>query len=167
MILQYFIKKENIEKKIAKNLYKTILLKSRALLNENNFFINKNYNTGFEVISILLILYIKINILSKANNYKIINEELISFFISDLDESLRIKGIGDMSIGKYVKKYVKKFYYRLSKFPNLEEIEDFESFGEYLKLFDLIKSNEIVAASKIFYKSWLDIAEINNIKKNI
>ena len=167
MILQYFIKKENIEKKIAKNLYKTILLKSRALLNENNFFINKNYNTGFEVISILLILYIKINILSKAKNYKIINEELISFFISDLDESLRIKGIGDMSIGKYVKKYVKKFYYRLSKFPNLEEIEDFKSFEEYLKLFDLIKSKEIVAASKIFYKSWLDIAEINNIKKNI
>ena len=43
MILQYFKKKENIEKKIAGNLYKTILLKSRALMNENNFFIIVNF----------------------------------------------------------------------------------------------------------------------------
>ena len=32
--------------------------------------------------------------------------------IEDLDKALREIGIGDMSIGKYVKKYVKKFYYR-------------------------------------------------------
>ena len=43
-----------------------------------------------------------------------INQILIDLLIADLDYSLREQGIGDMSIGKYVKKYVKKFYYRLS-----------------------------------------------------
>ena len=33
----------------------------------------------------------------------------MSNFINDLDKSFREVGIGDMSIGKYVKKYVKKF----------------------------------------------------------
>ena len=44
---------------------------------------------------------------------KRVNEELIKNLVNDLDKSLRDAGISDMSIGKYVKKYVKKFYYRL------------------------------------------------------
>ena len=42
--------------------------------------------------------------------FKKINEELVKNLIVDLDKSMREIGIGDMSIGKYVKKYVKKFY---------------------------------------------------------
>ena len=46
-------------------------------------------------------------------------KSLLILFIKDLDESLSLRGIGDMSIGKYVKSYVKKFYFRLSKFPKI------------------------------------------------
>ena len=52
---------------------------------------------------------------NNKKKYQVVNEELVSLFIADLDESLREKGIGDMSIGKYVKSYVKKFYFRISK----------------------------------------------------
>ena len=103
MILQYFKKKENIEEKIAKETYVLILKKSNYLLNNSNFFLNKNYKTSFELVSFFLVIFIKLNINSKKNNFKKINDILISSFISDLDESLRTEGIGDMSIGKYVK----------------------------------------------------------------
>ena len=111
MILQYFKKKENKEQIIAREQYKKILAESKTFLNENNFFKTKDYKTSFEIVSILLIINIRRNLL-EANRtlFLKVNEKLISLFIADLDESLRQKGIGDMSFGKYVKSYVKKFY---------------------------------------------------------
>ena len=79
-----------------------------------------------------------------------VNEKLISLFISDLDESLREKGIGDMSIGKYVKSYVKKFYFRVSKFPKNNNLYNNKSFIEYLKIIDLFKNDDYVNVSRKF-----------------
>ena len=148
MILQYFRKNENIEKKNAINIYQRILILSNNFLDENSFFKNKDYNSSFEIVSFVLITYINLNIQNNINNYKILNEELIKLFVSDLDESLRSKGIGDMSIGKYVKKYVKKFYFRLAKFPTKIDIKDLKSFVEYLSYLDFIKESEEGLASK-------------------
>tara|TARA_B100000242_G_C42989754_1_gene459449 strand:- start:319 stop:807 length:489 start_codon:yes stop_codon:yes gene_type:complete len=150
MILHYFKKKENTQKIIVENLYKNILLESNLFLNQNSFFKEKNYKTSFEIVSMLIILHIKKNIKYKIKNYKLINEEIINIFILDLDESLRAKGIGDMSIGKYVKSYVKKFYFRLANFPgNIDKIK-IEEFSKYLKLFDFIIENKEIEASKEF-----------------
>ena len=150
MILHYFKKKENIEKEKANSIYASILKKSNVFLNNNSFFISKNYNSSFELLSFFLILYIKLNISYNFKNFKKINEYLITLFISDLDESLRSKGIGDMSIGKYVKSYVKKFYFRLKKFPDLNNINPI-ILEEYLVLFELIQENEIrIASQKLF-----------------
>ena len=142
MILHYFKKKENIELEIAKNTYKKILEISTIMLKENNFFIYKNYNVSFEIVSIFLIIYFNKNIYKKNVNSKKINQHLISIFISDLDESLRVKGIGDMSIGKYVKKYVKKFYYRLNKFPKNIDKDDNQDFKNYIKSLNFIKEED-------------------------
>jgi hypothetical protein len=70
-----------------------------------------------------------------------VNEELIKIFISDLDKSMREIGIGDMSIGKHVKKYVKKFYYRVKILDPL--INDLLSneFIDYLNSLKLININ--------------------------
>ncbi len=157
MILHYFNKKENIEKKISEEIYKGILRESNLILINNNFFKEKNYNSSFEIVSILIIFYIKNNIKNNIKNYNKINEYLISIFIDDLDESLRKKGIGDMSIGKYVKSYVKKFYYRLSQFPNISEINSSNFLENYLQLFDFIKDNKISLASNKFKKIYTDI----------
>ena len=80
----------------------------------------------------------------------------MSLFISDLDESLREKGIGDMSIGKYVKSYVKKFYFRISKFPDDNNLYKNESFIEYLKITDLIKNDDYVNVSRKFNDKFVD-----------
>tara|TARA_Y100000768_G_C23839031_1_gene615212 strand:+ start:115 stop:600 length:486 start_codon:yes stop_codon:yes gene_type:complete len=158
MILHYFKSKENTEKNIAKNIYNKILKNSNQILLDNNFLNEKNYNSSFEIVSILIIIYLQLNINRKIKNFNQINEELIKFFISDLDESLRIKGIGDMSIGKYVKSYVKKFYFRLSKFPRDIDSLDQKNISDYLSLFDFISENKIKEASTVIFNTYIAIS---------
>ena len=151
MILHYFKNKENKEQIIATNQYRSILSKSKLFLNENNFFKVKDYKTSFEIVSIFLIMFIRKNILEDNKKFYLkVNDELMSLFISDLDESLREKGIGDMSIGKYVKSYVKKFYFRISKFPNDNNLYKNESFIEYLRVTDLIIGDDYIKVSRKF-----------------
>ena len=163
MILQYFKKKENKEQIIAYKQYKKILLESKSFLNHNNFFKNKDYRTSFEIVSIFLIMFIRKNLLEKdRKKYLKINDELISLFISDLDESLRQKGIGDMSIGKYVKSYVKKFYFRVKKFPDDFNLYKNESFEEYLKLTNLINNDDYAKVSRKFDEKFADFIKFKN-----
>ena len=163
MILQYFKKKENKEQIIAIEQYKKILAESNLFLNENNFFKIKNYKISFEVVSIFIIMFIRINLLEYNRKlYLKVNDELLSLFISDLDESLREKGIGDMSIGKYVKSYVKKFYFRISKFPDDNNLYKNESFIEYLKSIDLIKNDDYVNVSRKFNDKFTEFLNSSN-----
>tara|TARA_B100000886_G_scaffold119441_1_gene80265 strand:+ start:537 stop:1028 length:492 start_codon:yes stop_codon:yes gene_type:complete len=163
MILQYFKKKENKEQIIATNQYKKIIYESNKFLNENNFFIKKDYKTSFEIVSIFLIMFIRINLLREnIRKFHIVNDELISLFIGDLDESLREKGIGDMSIGKYVKSYVKKFYFRISKFPDDNNLYRNEVFIEYLKITNLIKNDDYINVSRKFNDKFVDFINSAN-----
>ena len=163
MVLQYFKKKENKEQIIANEQYKKILAESNLFLNENNFFKVKNYKISFEIVSIFLIMFIRKNLLKYDRKlYLKVNDKLISLFISDLDESLREKGIGDMSIGKYVKSYVKKFYFRISKFPEDNNLYKNESFIEYLKLIDLIKNDDYVNVSRKFNDKFTEFINSRN-----
>ena len=151
MVLHYFQKKENIVNNIATDQYKNILLESKNFINKYDFFKSKDYNTSFEIISVFLIMYIRKNLINEnRKKYLKINEKLVSLFISDLDESLREKGIGDMSIGKYVKSYVKKFYFRVKNFPENNSLYKNEVFIEYLKTIKLISNNDYNDVSRIF-----------------
>ena len=163
MILQYFKKKENKEQIIAVAQYKKILTESNLFLNENNFFKVKNYKISFEIVSIFLIMFIRINLLEYDRKlYLKVNDELVSLFISDLDESLREKGIGDMSIGKYVKSYVKKFYFRISKFPVDNNLYKNEAFIEYLKLTDLFENEDYINVSRKFNDKFTEFIKSTN-----
>ena len=96
-------------------------------------------------------MFIRKNLLEYDQKlYVKVNDELVSLFISDLDESLREKGVGDMSIGKYVKSYVKKFYYRIKKFPKDNNLYKNQSFIEYLKMTGLIKNDDYINVSRKF-----------------
>ena len=76
-------------------------------------------------------------------------------FINDLDHTLSLEGVGDMKIGKFVKFYVKKFYY-------------------YLKIFDkrvskknTIKVNEFFIENGFFSDFNLEFEQVEIIYKLI
>ena len=163
MIIQYFKKKENKEQIIANNQYKKILFESNLFLKDNNFFKVRDYKTSFEIVSIFLIMFIRKNLLEEnREKYLKVNDILVKLFIADLDESLREKGIGDMSIGKYVKSYVKKFYFRISKFPKDNNLYKNKSFVEYLEITNLIKNDDYINVSRKFNDKFVDFINSSN-----
>ena len=163
MILQYFKNKENKEQIIATEQYKNILSESTKFLKDNDFFTSKDFKTSFEIVSIFMIMFIRKNLLDdNRKKYLKVNDKLISLFISDLDESLREKGIGDISIGKYVKSYVKKFYFRISKFPVDNNLYKNEYFIEYLRITNLIKNDDYIKVSRKFNDKFGDFLNSTN-----
>lgn len=140
MILQYFKKKENEYKLHADKIYLKILDNSKLLLNKNYFY-HINFNSSFELISIFLVFYLKFLYENSFKAKKRFNDELMKNFINDLDKSLRDSGIADMSIGKYVKKHVKKFYYRLKILDNIFANDNYLELVDYLNSLKLIDNN--------------------------
>ena len=154
MILQYFKKKENEYKIKSDKIYLNILTQSKSLLNKK-YFNEIDFSVSFELISILLIYHLKFFNNNNKIAKKSINEELMKNLVNDLDQSLRDVGIGDMSIGKYVKNYVKKFYYRLKILDPIFEKDNFEEFLIYinsLKFVNKSNSNEFVNELSEFFK---------------
>jgi hypothetical protein len=153
MILQYFKKKENEIKINSDKIYLNILNKSKSLLNKK-FFNEIDFTTSFELISILLIYHLKFFKNKDVKSKKRVNEELMKNLVNDLDKSLRDVGISDMSIGKYVKKYVKKFYYRLKILDPIFENENNEELLNYLNSLEFVNkynSNELVNVLSMFF----------------
>jgi len=140
MILQYFKKKENEYKLKSDKIYLNILKKSKSLLNKK-YFDQVDFSTSFELISILLIYNLKFFKNRDIGSKKRVNEELMKNLVNDLDQSFRDVGISDMSIGKYVKKYVKKFYYRLKILDPIFENKNYEELLIYLNNIKLINKN--------------------------
>ena len=160
MILQYFKIKENKYKIKADTIYLNILNKSKSLLNIK-FFNEIDFRTSFELISILLIYHL--NFFKKENiaSKKKVNEELIKNLVNDLDKSLRDVGISDMSIGKYVKKYVKKFYYRLKILDPIFENDNKEELINFLNSLEFVKKSNLNELANQLYEFFLQIKNNN------
>ena len=153
MILQYFKKKENEYKIKSDKIYLNILDKSKSLLNKK-YFHEVDFSISFELISILLIYYLKFLKNKDSQSNKRINEELMKNLVNDLDKSLRDVGISDMSIGKYVKKYVKKFYYRLKNLDPIFDNQNNDELLNYLNSLEYVNkkySNELVYQLSEFF----------------
>mgnify|MGYP001369859806 CR=1 FL=1 len=80
---------------------------------------------------------------NNKNKNNEISNYLIKNLILDLDTTFREEGIGDMSIGKHVKKYVKKFYYRIRVIDPIIEKADFPKLYKYLKTLKSVDKNDL------------------------
>ena len=160
MILQYFKKKENKYKIKSDKIYLNILKKSKSLLNKR-FFNEIDFSTSFELICILLIYHLKFFKNKDMTSNKRINEELMKNLVNDLDKSLRDAGISDMSIGKYVKKYVKKFYYRLKTLDPIFDNDNNEELLCYLNSIEFVNKNNSKELINQLSKFFLQIKNNN------
>ena len=137
MFLQYFKIKRNDYKNQTLSIYQEIVNHSNHFiknsLNEKNY----NFDQVFEIFSIITVFYLKKLKDTNTQTNNEISQRIMDNFIKDLDQHFREKGIGDMSIWKYVKKYVKKFYYRLKILDKiLKENEDI-NFDNYIQKFGI------------------------------
>ena len=160
MILQYFKKKENEYKIKSDKIYLNILNKSKLIINKK-YFNEINFSISFEIISLLLIFYLHYLKDNSSSSKKKINEELVKNLVNDLDKSLRDIGISDMSIGKYVKRYVKKFYYRLKILDPIFENDNNEEFYNYLNSLEFVNKNNLNELVNQLSKFFLQIKNNN------
>ena len=72
-------------------------------------------------------------------------------FISDIDHSLRLQGL-DMTLGKYVKIYLKKFYFRIKELEKVFIAKNKLDFEAYLANYNLNSNFNNHYAISIFYE---------------
>ena len=166
MLLHYFYKKENKEKNYVNDIYSKNIELSIRFIQSGNYILKKDFQTSFEIFSLFLIFHLKNFKDFKIKNYKKINEELINLFVNDLDYSFREIGIGDMKIGKYVKTFIKKFYFRLSAMEEILNTKDLNKSVEFVSNLNIIKKDQITRATKEMLNIYLKIqSSIENNSK--
>ena len=163
MILHYFNKKENNDRKIANKIYLSLIDFIQLFLNKSDLKIKKDFNSSFELMTIFL--FAIFFFYKKKIKNKDIKQYLMNLYIIDLDKSLRELGIGDMSIGKYVKSYVKKFYYRISQLEIIFRVNNYKAFDKYINKINIqSKSNNHSDLSKSLFIAVNDL--FKRAKKN-
>ena len=155
MILHYLRQKENKDQAKANIIYTDIINLVNLFFKNNINFDKRNFLNTFYITSFFLYITFYITKSNLDKNSKIISQNLMDNFINDLDHTLSLEGIGDMKIGKFVKFYVKKFYY-------------------YLKIFDkrvskknTIKVNEFFIENGFFSDFNLEFEQVEIIYKLI
>jgi len=169
MILHYLKKKENKDQELIDFIYVEIIKSANIIINKDLRFKKTDFNITFEVVSMLLFCFFISQNEKFDKNRKIFNQGLMNLFIKDIDHSLRLTGL-DMNLGKYVKKYVKKFYYRLSKFKEIIKEKDKKNFINYLSSYNLIDSNkniDDITKELIFFDRLQELSKMSqNIENN-
>ena len=146
MFLHYFKKKGTEDKKIAELTYEKIVNNVNLFISSNSEILKKDINTTFEITSIFLISIFFGSKFRKNKKDFLILQEVMNLFTADLDYSFRLCGIGDLNIGKNVKFYLKKFYFRVSNYEKIFNNSDIDSFILFiykLKIFHKSKNTKI------------------------
>ena len=154
MILHYLKKKDNQDTELYKKLYIDIIVATKSIATSRLKIIDIDFKITFEIITILLFCIFFGQKYKKNMDLKNQNQILMNMFIADLDHSLRLSGL-DMTLGKYVKSYLKKFYFRISELEVIFISKNYSKFVQYLNNYNLnnqkIEDNELrIFFNKLF-----------------
>ena len=136
MILHYLNKKDNQDTELYKNLYIDIINSTKFIAKNKLKIINIDFNITFEIVTILLFCIFFGQKYKKNIDLKNKNQILMNIFTEDIDHSLRLSGL-DMTLGKYVKFYLKKFYFRISELDVIFNSKKYSKFLQYLNNYNL------------------------------
>ena len=136
MILQYLKKKDNQDTKLYKNLYIDIIDSTKFIGINKLKIVDINFKTTFEIVTILLFCIFFAQKSNKDIDLKNKNQILMDIFTEDIDHSLRLSGL-DMTLGKNVKLYLKKFYFRISELEAIFAAKNYVKFVQYLDKYNL------------------------------
>tara|TARA_Y100001970_G_C14113295_1_gene792128 strand:+ start:644 stop:1177 length:534 start_codon:yes stop_codon:yes gene_type:complete len=145
MFLYSYKSKKNKNKITARYIYTEIININKHIISKGILINNNHFNLAFEINSILLFCFFFGNKLSCSHKNNNLYQEIMNIFVNDLDNSFRANGIGDMKIGKYVKKTINKFYFRLKKLEfifNNDDINEFRNYLINLGLFEKLNHEE-------------------------
>ena len=125
---------------LAHNLYVSMVVEARNPTVFKTCEIEDTVDGRFDVIVLHLSLLLRrmkqakeTASLDDAESLQKLSEELIDVYHTDMDRNLREIGVGDMSVGKHVKKMAKAFYGRLL------------AYDEALSLLDSKKDNSLLS----------------------
>ena len=136
MILHYLKKKDNHDKELYKNLYIDIINATKFIVKNKLKITDINFTITFEIVTILLFCIFFGQKHKRNIDLKNKNQFLMNIFTEDMDHSLRLSGL-DMTLGKHVKSYLKKFYFRISELESVFISKNFSEFVQYLIKYNL------------------------------
>ncbi len=101
----------------ASDLYRMSVEKARDPVFYRDLGVPDTVNGRFDMVVIHLMLVFR-QLRHATSPTQSISEALLNLMFADMDQSLREMGVGDMSVGKHVKKMAKAFYGRAEAYES-------------------------------------------------
>lgn len=96
----------------AGRLYETIVEKARMPVFFGPLCVPDTTEGRFEMVALHAALVMR-RLKEEGAAGKALSQELFDLMFADVDENLRELGVGDLSVGKYVKRFARQFYARI------------------------------------------------------
>lgn len=109
----------------AEDIYQIIVECARTPYLYQNLAIQDHVLTRFELLALFLSMALR-----HLRNNQSLSQELVDLFVSDMDACVRELPVGDLKVGKEVKRLVRAFYGRLMAYhqaltlPNAQQLMD-------------------------------------------
>lgn len=129
MVLSWLTGGRKTEMAAAKRLYARIMEQSRLPVFYAEGGVPDTLDGRFDMVALHLILVLRC---LKAKEAQQFSQTVFDIFISDMDESFREIGVGDMTIGKRMKQMSHAFYGRVKAYEDGLKADDDEMLSQAL-----------------------------------
>ncbi len=127
-----FLRRENPSETAAIAMYGSIVAQARTATFYSELGVPDSLNGRFDMIILHAMLVMRRLRDEPTETDHTLSQALFDYMFKDMDRSLREVGVGDMSIGKHIKKMAKAFYGRAEEYEKGLDQND-ETFLEALK----------------------------------